>query len=572
MPYLVLARKYRPQTFADLVGQEHVTRTLTNAIKLKRIAHGYLFTGTRGVGKTTVARIFAKALNCESAPGPTPEPCGKCASCREIAASISNDVFEIDAASNTGVDDIRELRENVKYLPSRGRYKIYIIDEVHMLSRSAFNALLKTLEEPPPHVVFIFATTEPHKIPDTVLSRTQQYEFKMVSLHAIREYLGKLMKAEEAAVPNDVLALVARKAAGSVRDALSYMDQVLSYGPDRPLTEIADVLGVVDRQTLLDLSAAALAGDPVAVLDVLERLGATNWDVKDLLADLLEHFRNLVAAKLAKVPGALIDAGDAELAALVKQVEPVQPEMLEHLFLLLAESEELILRSGQPRLVLEMTLVRLAGAAKTKSLDELLDQLIALKEGLISGNPPSTPPVSRGEPRGTAKTGGGPSANAAAPEEDYPEASAPAAEPEAPAEDLDPFTNPRGALAAALRPKRRSLAALLLSSQVLRDGDRVILQAPRGFSHTQFTRDLAAVVEAAKEVFGASAEVVLEESAVKVEASPRARMEAQMAEDERRRAIQRESLEHPAVQWTKEMFPEAEVNVRPLKPAEMKEE
>jgi DNA polymerase-3 subunit gamma/tau len=431
-----------------------------------------------------------------------------------------------------------------------------------MLSKNAFNALLKTLEEPPPHVVFIFATTEPHKIPDTVLSRTQQYEFKMVSLHAIRDYLEKLMKAEQAVVPTDVLALVARKAAGSVRDALSYMDQVLSYGPDRPLTEIAEVLGVVDRQALLDISAATLAGEQVAVLDVLERLGATNWDVKDLLADLLEHFRNLVAAKLAKQPGALIDAGDAELAALAKQVEPATSETLEHLFLLLAESEELILRSGQPRLVLEMTLVRLAGAAKTKTLDELLDRLIALKEGLAAGNPPSAPPVTRGEGR-------------AAPvrEAERAEVAAEASPAEAePVEDLDPITNPRGALAAALRTKRRSLAALLLSAQVVRDGDRVIVQAPRGVNFTQFERDLAVVQEAVSEAFGPAAVAVLEQVEPKAEASPRERLEAQKAEEERRRAIQRESLTHPAVQWTKEMFPEAEVVVRPLKPAELKEE
>ncbi len=566
MPYLVLARKYRPQTFADLVGQEHVTRTLTNAIRLGRIAHGYLFTGTRGVGKTTVARIFAKALNCESAQGPTPEPCGTCTSCREIAASTSNDVFEIDAASNTGVDDIRELRENVKYLPSRGRFKIYIIDEVHMLSRSAFNALLKTLEEPPPHVVFIFATTEPHKIPDTVLSRTQQYEFKMVSQQAIRNYLDKLMKAEQLTVPSDVLAVVARKAAGSVRDALSYMDQVLSYGPDRPLTEIADVLGVVDRQALLDVSAAALAGDPVAVLDVLERLGTSNWDVKDLLADLLEHFRNLVAAKLARQPGTLIDAGDAELAALSKQVEKVAPEALEHLFLLLAESEELILRSGQPRLVLEMTLVRLAGAAKIRSLDEVLDRLQAIKEGLATGSPPPAPPVSRGVTAAPSlrETEGARASSWSA--------ASPSAEPEAPAEDLDPFTNPRGALAAALRPKRRSLAALLPTAEVVRDGDRVVLQVPRGINYNQFERDLAVVTEAAQEAFGAHVTVALEQGATKSDTSPRAKMEAQKAEEERRRAVQRESLTHPAVQWTKELFPEAEVTVRPLKPTETKEE
>ena len=545
MSYLVLARKYRPQTFDDLLGQEHVTRTLTNAIKLNRIAHGYLFTGTRGVGKTTVARIFAKALNCESADGPTPTPCGKCASCKEIASSTSADVFEIDAASNTGVDDIRELRENVKYLPSRSRYKVYIVDEVHMLSKNAFNALLKTLEEPPPHVVFIFATTEPHKIPDTVLSRTQQYEFKMVGLGPIRDYLAKLMASEEVDAPTDVLMLVARKAAGSVRDALSYMDQVLSYGPDRPLTEIAEVLGVVDRQVLLDISAQVLAGDPVAVLDVLGRLGTSNWDVKDLLGDLLEHFRNLVAAKLAKKPEALIDAGDAELAALQKQVKSESLETLEHLFKLLADAEELVLRSGQPRLVLEMTLIRMAQATKVTPLDELLAQLTEIKANLGSG--------------------GGATTSSAPAETHTTAATFEPAPVNGNGEPPDPQTDPTGAFAAGLRKKIPSLAAALADGEVVRNGAGIVVRIPQGFNFNRFERESELVKQVAGQVFGAGTEVALEATAKRESRSEKERLESHRAAEQRRQQIRKETLAHPAVQWTSELFPEADVSVRPLK-------
>ncbi|HPQ70481.1 MAG TPA: DNA polymerase III subunit gamma/tau [bacterium] len=556
MSYLVLARKYRPQTFADLVGQEHVTRTLTNAINLNRIAHGYLFTGTRGVGKTTVARIFAKALNCESSDGPTPEPCGRCVSCKEIAAGTSGDVFEIDAASNTGVDDVRELRENVKYLPARGRYKVYIIDEVHMLSKNAFNALLKTLEEPPAHVVFIFATTEPHKIPDTVLSRTQQYEFKMVGQALIRDYLAKLMAAEEAQVASDVLMLVARKAAGSVRDGLSYMDQVLSYGAERPLTEIAEVLGVVDRQALLDISAAVLAGDPVGVLDVLARLSASNWDVKDLLADLLEHFRNLVAAKVARQPAALIDAGEAELAALKAQVKDVTPVALEHLFTLLADAEELILRSGQPRLVLEMTLVRLAEAATVKPLDDLLDELTKLKEialagGNISG--PSAGATATRTPRaGKVVERPAPSTPSSAP--------APEASPAPDAQD-----DPHGALVAALKAANiHAPAAYLAQGEVERRGNKLILRVAKGYPAKSLERQLSMVQKLADDLFGAGIKIEVETLDIAPKNSAQAKMNEQRQADQERQQMVKETLAHAAVQWTRDLFPEAEVTVRPL--------
>src|SRR3954451_21536769 len=250
MSYLVLARKYRPQTFEDIVGQEHVTRTLQNAIKQGRLHHAFLFTGARGVGKTTAARILAKALSCVNAP--TPTPCNECDACREITQGSSVDVQEIDAASNNGVDNIRELRESIRYAPVRGKKKVYILDEVHMLSSGAWNALLKTLEEPPPHAVFVFATTDPHKLPATILSRVQRYDFKLVQARRIVEHLSSVLDAEKLTYEAGALMLVARESGGSVRDSLSLLDQVIASG-DLTERHVAEILGVADRALLTDL-------------------------------------------------------------------------------------------------------------------------------------------------------------------------------------------------------------------------------------------------------------------------------------------------------------------------------
>ncbi|MDP2807111.1 MAG: DNA polymerase III subunit gamma/tau, partial [bacterium] len=246
MSYLVLARKWRPQNFEQLIGQQHVTTTLRNAIKSKRIAHAYLFSGARGVGKTSAARVLAKALNC--AEGPTETPCNKCSSCVEITGSRSIDVLEIDGASNRGIDEIRDLRENVKYTPTQGKYKIYIIDEVHMLTKEAFNALLKTLEEPPAHAIFIFATTEIHKVPITILSRCQRFDFRKVEVSVVVDYVKRMLQGEDVQASDDCLYLVAQKSEGSMRDAVSLLDQLISYGGQKLTAEDArQVLGLVDE-------------------------------------------------------------------------------------------------------------------------------------------------------------------------------------------------------------------------------------------------------------------------------------------------------------------------------------
>src|SRR5499427_7732631 len=259
MSYLVLARKYRPQRFAELVGQEHVARTLTNAIEQNRVHHAFLFTGARGVGKTSAARILAKALDCVK--GPTAEPCGVCDFCQEIAGGRSTDVIEIDAASNTKVEETKAILEGVRYLPARARRKVYIIDEVHMLSAHSFNALLKTLEEPPPHVVFVFATTEVHKIPVTILSRCQRFDFKLIPTARLAQHIEGVLGAEKIAADPAAVRLVARQAAGSVRDGLSLLDQVIAYVGTEKLTRevVADVLGIADRRLLVELAGAAVA-------------------------------------------------------------------------------------------------------------------------------------------------------------------------------------------------------------------------------------------------------------------------------------------------------------------------
>ncbi len=277
MAYQVLARKWRPQSFEQLRGQAHIARALTNAIGSGRIAHAYLFTGIRGVGKTSAARVLAKALNC--AEGPTPTPCNRCDSCREITDGKSPDVLEIDGASNTGVDDVRRLREAVRYPAVRGPYRVYIIDEVHMLSTAAFNALLKTLEEPPEHVVFVFATTDPHKIPVTILSRCQQFDFKRLSPRELTRLLGDVASAEGVSVDERSLATLAREADGSVRDGQSLLDQVISYaGNVVSYQDVRDVLGVVDRELLLGVARAVVQRDPRGVLDALAEAEQFGYD------------------------------------------------------------------------------------------------------------------------------------------------------------------------------------------------------------------------------------------------------------------------------------------------------
>jgi DNA polymerase-3 subunit gamma/tau len=390
--YQVTARKWRPQTFDDLVEQRHVTRTLKNAIRLGRVAHAYLFAGTRGVGKTTTARVLAKALNCER--GPTPDPCNACPSCLDITQGASLDVVEIDGASNRGIDEIRDLRERLRYLPSRSRYKVYIIDEVHMLTKEAFNALLKTLEEPPPHVVFIFATTELEKIPYTILSRCQRFEFKRVSLAGLVEQLEHIVHSEGITVSRASLLRIAKAAEGSMRDAQSLLDQVVAYcGTDVPDDEVSQLLGSVASERLAECLKALFQQDAATALHLADALQAEGHEAIGIVRALLEGLRHLIVLKTAETPHTLIPLSETELAALRPVAELATVEEIYGHFHVLSAAENALRYASNPFLVLEMALVRMACIGRVQPLQTILDQLQHLEAGL-----PATPPLPASQP------------------------------------------------------------------------------------------------------------------------------------------------------------------------------
>ena len=403
MSYLVLARKWRPQTFDQVVGQEHVTRTLQNAIQSGRIAHAFLFTGPRGVGKTTIARLLAKALNCEG--GPTPQPCNSCSNCTEITAGSSIDVLEIDGASHTGVDHVRDITEGVQYRPAKSRFRVVIIDEVHMLSNAAFNALLKTLEEPPAHVKFIFATTEVQKILATIVSRCQRYDFKRIPLRDLLGQLSALAEHEGFACDEVGLSLIAREADGSLRDAESLLEQVVTWGDGQVNAEtVRQALGVADRQVLFQIVEAILANDPAAVLRIAGDLYEYGYDPRRLCRDLLEHFHHLVIIKVCADPAVLSDLPDHEVTAVQDQAATRSLEDIQRLFSLLLRAEEEINQPAYPQLAVEMSLVKLASQPPVMPIDEALAQLRALGEQLTSpnldrGRPALAPPAGAQEPR-----------------------------------------------------------------------------------------------------------------------------------------------------------------------------
>ena len=391
MSYLVLSRKWRPQTFADVVGQEHVTRTLCNAIRSGRVAHAFLFTGPRGVGKTTMARLLAKALNCEQ--GPTPDPCNTCSNCLEITAGNALDVLEIDGASHTGVDNIRDLTEGVQYRPVKSRFRVVIIDEVHMLSNAAFNALLKTLEEPPPHVKFIFATTEAHKVLQTILSRCQRYDFQRIALRELIQRLQVVAEGEGLSADEVGLALLAREADGSLRDAESLLDQVVAWsGGSVNEQAVKEALGVADRQALFRVVEAVLARDPAQALRLAGDLYRYGYDPRRLCRDLLEHFRHLVIAKISPDPVLLAELPDHEVATVRQQAGARALEDLQRLFALMLRAEEEVSRTAYTQLVIEMTLVKLASQPPVMPIDEALAQLEALRRKL-GGNPQEPTPA-----------------------------------------------------------------------------------------------------------------------------------------------------------------------------------
>ena len=378
MSYQVLARKWRPQVFEDVVGQGHITRTLQNAIATNRLAHAFLFSGPRGVGKTTTARILAKALNCKE--GPTPHPCGVCDSCKETAAGTSVDVIEIDGASNRGIEHIRELRETVKYAPVGGKNKVYVIDEVHMLTNEAFNALLKTLEEPPPHVIFIFATTEPQKIPATIHSRCQRYGFKRILLHEIAATLRQIADREGITVSEQGLAMIAGAAEGSMRDSQSLLDQAVSYsGMTVRDEDLQSILGNVPLQTLTAFTDGILAHDSAALLQQIDELLEQGQDMRQFLAGLVEHIRNLIIVRTVKEPGRIIERSASDLEMIQRQASGSDTEQLILLFDGLSKTLDEIRWSPHQRFTVEIGIVKACSLARLRPIGEVLERMQALE-------------------------------------------------------------------------------------------------------------------------------------------------------------------------------------------------
>ena len=382
--YTVLARKYRPQTFKEVVGQQHVTTTLQNAIKQKRVGQGYLFIGTRGVGKTTIARILSKALNCLSSDEPVTEPCCKCENCLSISEGSFLDVIEIDGASNRGIEEIRRLRDSVAIAPVSGRFKIYIIDEVHMLTREAFNALLKTLEEPPPHVKFFFATTEPHKIPATILSRVQKFELKRINWNTLYNYVEKIAKEENVDIDKAAITVVAKAGSGSVRDAMSVLDQVIALADDKiSEEEVVGLLGWSDQEVFINLNKAIVGQNIEEALEVVRRVIEKGSDPEQFILGMLQFLRNIMVAKSVSDPKSVIEESPEFIELLKKTTDDYSLEQLIYSIDILMELIPRLEATEAKQTALELAVMKLLYARKQVSVDDIFSRLESLENGSV---------------------------------------------------------------------------------------------------------------------------------------------------------------------------------------------
>jgi len=429
LSYLVLARKYRPQVFDDIVGQSHVTQTLVNAIAASRVAHAYLFCGPRGVGKTTAARILAKALNCEQ--GPTAVPCNACARCLEITDGRSLDVLEIDGASNRGIDEIRELRDNTRYAPASGQFKVYIIDEVHMLTKEAFNALLKTLEEPPPHVIFVLATTDPFKVPPTILSRVQRFDFARIPGREIAAHLQTVLEREGIEASPEALAAVARRAQGGLRDALSLLDQIISAVEGAITREgVESILGLVGTEFCFELVDRLAEGDAPGAMRLVHDTHRGGADLEEVGKGLTAHLRDLFLIRMSGSLADMLDIPESEVSRYTAQAERFDPDVLSELLEQGARLAVDLRRHDNPRLALELALVDMVRISGRIPISELYERLAAL-EARLGGSAPASAPdrgtsrSSRPAPRGSAGTSkGAPGTAKASPPPAHPPGSA----------------------------------------------------------------------------------------------------------------------------------------------------
>ena len=580
MAYTVLARKYRPQSFGDLVGQEHVARTLGNAIEADRVAHAFLFTGVRGVGKTTTARLLAKALNCEK--GPTPTPCNECDPCTDITAGIDVDVQEIDGASNNSVEDVRRLQESLPYRPQRDRYKIVIVDEVHMLSAGAFNAFLKTLEEPPDHVKFIFATTESHKVPVTIRSRCQQYDFRLIPHRLIAERVGSILDAEGLSADEEAISVVAREAAGSMRDALTLLDQLVAISDDRITADtVAASLGIAAREALYDVARAVLEGDGAGVIRAVDGLADKSVDMQHFARQLLELLRDLVVLKLdAGDPAAWVPEERQSAESLIDGIDILE---LQRAFRATSLVMDEMTHSPNPKLMLEMGLVRVATRPPLQSVSELLARLDAMQgqSGAAGGSSGGSRP--RAKKAQATQGRSNPKAEAKPEPKPRPERQ-PEPEPKLqdPNQPIMPATKHSGGFHTSsgdvLTPIRRAalqeweemvgrlekeqpaLAAVLEHGVPKTVGpERIVLSFKQGSFYgrqAQSPDSIAAIERVAEQQFGARPQIEIRFDEAEGSTRTVAAVAAQRKEAELE-AKRKEALNHPRVRDAVDVFPES---------------
>jgi DNA polymerase III subunit gamma/tau len=556
--YQVLARKWRPRTFDEVVGQPTLTRTLKNALGSGRIGHAFLLSGARGVGKTTTARILAKALNCSKGKTPTADPCGECPSCLEIASGTSLDVQEIDGATNNGVEQVRELRESARYSPARDRFKVWIIDEVHMLSTGAFNALLKTLEEPPPRVKFIFATTEYHKIPDTILSRCQQYDFRMIPARELQAHLRKVADGEKIQVSEEALARIARAAEGSVRDALSLFDQVLAFsGSEVKDEDVSALLGLIDRELLLRASGAVVSGDSLGALELVESLADYGADYRNFTRELILHFRELLLLKVAPPDSALLATLlPEERDRLRPLAEAFSEEDLLRAFETLTEAETELRTAPDPRVTLELALLRLVQMRRLMPFAELVARVERLASGAAPAAGPPTPAPSR--PRVESPVLASRPSAAPVPGPPVPSISRSSTAASSAGDGPSAILEDMIARCAA----RPSLVQPLRGAQARLEGDTLVLEVAADWSafasmHADEYRDLArqASTRPLKVQIGAGALPPPEPAA------------APSPDELKRQRLRQEAEREPAVQEALDLFEGKVVDVREAKPA-----